>query len=141
MDLLKVLEEARKERYKAKAIEESLENDVNKLIEIKIKDHLKGFKLTKNNLEYKLYAVKSIFDYWGNPVAVDRVRVSLFFICNSNTTKLGKARIKEAKDFYQLSKQFPYKKYKIPLFYTFHDIVSVESVFRGYINLNNLQKA
>ena len=135
MELQNFLIEALKERFKANATVEAIEEKIKSIAEDKTFEKYKSEILIKDGMEFELVGVKASIYTNDSYIKLNTVDISLAFFCKSKLPKYKKEKLEQAKEKYKKEKRLEWNNYKIPLWTELRYSVELENVLSGNINL------
>lgn len=123
-------------RFAASAVIESLEDKVQRIAELLIKDKYSDTPLFNDGLEYKFEGVNVRFSNWDTgSLNIQDAEVSIAYFCVSKLTKAKRERIEKVKSKYKKRKHLEWSNYKIPIWKELNYTIRLENILSNNINL------
>ena len=135
MELQKFLTEALKDRFKANATVEAIEEKIISVAERKTFEKYKSVLLLNYGMEFELFGVNAYFFHSRTDIEINNINLELSFFCKSKLPKQKKEKLEEVKLRYKKHKSLACNNYKIPIWKRLSYDVKLENVLSGNINL------
>jgi hypothetical protein len=134
-ELQNFLIEALKERFKANATVNAIEEKIKSIAESKTFEKYKSEKLLNDGIEFELVGVKARFYTYDSDIKLNNVDLRLAFFCKSKLPKEKREKLEQVKLKYIRDKYLESNNYKIPIWKELCYSVELENVLSGNINL------
>jgi len=135
MELQNFLIEALKERFKANATVEAIEEKIKSIAENKTLEKYKSEKLFNDGMEFELIGVEASFYTYDSDIKLNKVDLRLAYFCKSKLPKEKREKLEQVKAKYEKEKYLDWNNYKIPIWKELCYSVELEKVLSGNINL------